>query len=501
MKLIALIGFALALTGGFASAQQGQVHSDCNIQVEEAARSLSCDIRLGMPETVRSASVAVGDQRLEGVEFQPYAQDETKNSAWLFLIDTSNPRRAKTVAKKLDFVKSIAARSGPRQQVGVATFANDLKEIVGLNDRNADYERRLADVKADGAATEFYAAAIQAVALLKRFDADRRVLVIMSDGKVEDKAYSRADLVKAARDADVIIYGMGYAERASETPDLQVLRRLAEDTKGPFALAVGGDDIPLRFSEDFFDYVHNGGTVTADMAEFSGEVSPTISLALSDGTSLSVSPTVFVEPQPVVEEVEEVELTPVAQIYALVDGEDKAASSWAQGNGALAWGILAAIAAAGLALLLFLFGRRRKTENTHEATPTTDTIAVAETSMDTDEPVTEVLTPGTRIVSQPVDSAVTLGWFELVDNQENRFAITKRSIEIGRHSENDFRLNNDSVHRHHANFHFSPDDKPMIVDLDTVNGVVVNGTRISKQELNSGDLIELGEVRFRYLEA
>ncbi|MEM8750010.1 MAG: FHA domain-containing protein [Pseudomonadota bacterium] len=440
----------------------------------------------------------MNDEAIDAATFSAFANDSDKSSAWLFLIDRSNPRRANTVAKNVAFVKSAAARANPRQHIGVATFASELQQVVELGDKNANFERRLEDVKADGNATEFFATALQAIELLKQFDADRRALVIMSDGKVEDVAYSHADVVKAAREANVVIYGMGYAERSTETPDLQVLRRLAEDTNGPFASAVGQDDVPLEFSEDFFDYLQNGGTVTTPLEGLSGELNASVTYQFQDGTQQQYSQSVFVnvaeEPAPVEPEPEpEPELTPVAKIYALFDGEEKAASGWAMANNGLATALLGLLGLAVLGLLIALFRRSRKGNDLAEDA-VTETQSVEQ---DEAEPTTEVISDQTRVVGNVSESA--LGWFEMVDNQDDRFAITKNSIEIGRHTENDFRLNNDSVHRHHAHFHFSPDGKPLITDLDTVNGVVVNGTRVVKQELKHGDLIELGEVRFRYM--
>lgn len=37
-----------------------------------------------------------------------------------------------------------------------------------------------------------------------------------------------------------------------------------------------------------------------------------------------------------------------------------------------------------------------------------------------------------------------------------------------------------------------------MMDLDTVNGVVVNGKKVKSCKLTDGDVIELGEVRMRF---
>ena len=38
----------------------------------------------------------------------------------------------------------------------------------------------------------------------------------------------------------------------------------------------------------------------------------------------------------------------------------------------------------------------------------------------------------------------------------------------------------------------------MIIDLNAANGVIVNGTKVSRLVLNNGDLIKLGEVILRF---
>ncbi|UYO51044.1 FHA domain-containing protein [Rhodopseudomonas palustris] len=69
---------------------------------------------------------------------------------------------------------------------------------------------------------------------------------------------------------------------------------------------------------------------------------------------------------------------------------------------------------------------------------------------------------------------------------------------IGRNRDNDLVLSNSSVHRSHAVLSRDPAGRFTIVDLDTANGVKVNGAPIKSNELNDGDVVELGEVRMRF---
>ena len=73
-------------------------------------------------------------------------------------------------------------------------------------------------------------------------------------------------------------------------------------------------------------------------------------------------------------------------------------------------------------------------------------------------------------------------------------------VRIGRHQENDIRLDDKTVHRYHALLHRSSDGDFHIRDLSgqAGNGVYVNGARIEQAALRTGDLVELGAVRLRF---
>ena len=78
------------------------------------------------------------------------------------------------------------------------------------------------------------------------------------------------------------------------------------------------------------------------------------------------------------------------------------------------------------------------------------------------------------------------------------FSISKAAVRIGRGGDNDLIFKNDSVSRHHAEILCKRDGKFVITDLDSGNGVLVNGRAVAQQELHSGDSIEVGEVCFTF---
>jgi pSer/pThr/pTyr-binding forkhead associated (FHA) protein len=78
------------------------------------------------------------------------------------------------------------------------------------------------------------------------------------------------------------------------------------------------------------------------------------------------------------------------------------------------------------------------------------------------------------------------------------FVLDRPSQVLGRTPENDIVLNHKSISRHHAKI-VHEGSRYVILDLESANGVRVGGAEVERTELQSGDVIELGEVRLRFL--
>jgi chromosome segregation ATPase len=83
-----------------------------------------------------------------------------------------------------------------------------------------------------------------------------------------------------------------------------------------------------------------------------------------------------------------------------------------------------------------------------------------------------------------------------VDGQHNTAHPLARRTRIGRAPGCEMQIESTSVSRHHALVLLQSRDV-VIEDLKSTNGVIVNGRRISRQLLNDGDLVTIGEAQFR----
>ena len=79
------------------------------------------------------------------------------------------------------------------------------------------------------------------------------------------------------------------------------------------------------------------------------------------------------------------------------------------------------------------------------------------------------------------------------------FILDKPAMVIGRTDENDVWLDHRSISRHHAKVVLE-NGRYSIEDLQSSNGVRVNGEEYGKVELRRADVIDLGHVRLRFVE-
>ena len=78
------------------------------------------------------------------------------------------------------------------------------------------------------------------------------------------------------------------------------------------------------------------------------------------------------------------------------------------------------------------------------------------------------------------------------------FPLEKAAMVIGRTDDNDIVLNHRSISRHHAKV-VREGDHFHVVDMQSANGVRVNGEEYGKVELRRGDQIDLGHVRLIFV--
>lgn len=77
--------------------------------------------------------------------------------------------------------------------------------------------------------------------------------------------------------------------------------------------------------------------------------------------------------------------------------------------------------------------------------------------------------------------------------------IRKTLTKMGRHPDNDLIVADSLVSRWHAHLLYE-DSRFMVQDLDSKNGVILNGKKVGEAEISSGDTITLGNTPLLFID-
>ncbi|MDZ7663464.1 FHA domain-containing protein [Thiohalophilus sp.] len=78
------------------------------------------------------------------------------------------------------------------------------------------------------------------------------------------------------------------------------------------------------------------------------------------------------------------------------------------------------------------------------------------------------------------------------------YPLTKERLTVGRKPSNDVQLDDPTVSGTHAAFLML--QHAYIEDLHSTNGVLLNGKKVSKRQLNHGDVVRIGRHEFKYVD-
>ena len=85
-----------------------------------------------------------------------------------------------------------------------------------------------------------------------------------------------------------------------------------------------------------------------------------------------------------------------------------------------------------------------------------------------------------------------------IDGDRSISHTLSRRTRIGRAPGCELHIDSSSVSRHHALI-LAGTREAIIEDLNSTNGVILNGRKVTRQVLNDGDIVTIGEIQFRYV--
>jgi hypothetical protein len=439
LKIAALVFLCVASNISFASVDKKDVRhssSTCSMDKEFV---LTCDYRYSARLDVKDVLLEVDGKNVQvkADDHKVFPAYKEQTSSVLILADVSDPKRRNTVEVKYGrSIGEILKYFKPHQQIGIAEFDSEIRVLAPIGSDIDSLQKVAQSLKATGQATEFYKNILAAIDVLKKSTSDRKGLVIMSDGKDEDRAYKFEDVIKLAKENNITILSLGYLESQQDTPFLQSLKRLAEETHGQyFDILESAGALPSALVGKPLVFVEKGGRLTFQLPKSYEVHKVNLSLGRANGEKIILSSDVAPQDDRTIWQ-KCADFIVLNWIWVVV--------------GTLLTSLILA------AVVYLIIKRIRK--------------------------------------SKPVTYATLVE----LNGVGTKHYIQQTAIRIGRSVESDIRLINDSISSHHAEIHRRREGDFYIVDLASTNGVFVNDKKVHQGELKNNDIIELGEVRLRF---
>jgi hypothetical protein len=510
---------------GAVSAQSARAAAGSVVFTPDAAKKeLSVGFRLVDDVAVTSVTTAaVGKDEAVSTTWEAWEGEKAPACAWMIVVDTSNPARAATVAKGVAFVGEFVAGLPAQDQVAVFSLARDLTEATTFGGSAADVAKGLSGIKPAGDAsltTLIHTNLREGLGKLVERKEPRKALLLLTDGKDETPGGAAAQeiektkLIEAAKKAGVVIHTVGYAEKADDQVFFAGLKEISGQTDGLFsAAALDGKELPAGTREILNGVMHGAGTARIDLSKLAEPSALVVTVKTASGREAVLEvPKEQVEAAlkaPEAEPPAAPEVKPEGPEVAEIgsgdaEGEDAAPpAEEVLGDSAVkkagvppwVWAVVGLVVLILLAALLMVKASRKREAEEEQA---------AEEARRIEE---ERMAQETRLADEAGRAAdltkkaeaAPIAWLEMCDAQQTRHPIRMASLKIGRGQHNDFVLRNDSVSGNHCVLNSNRDGEWSITDLNSGNGVLVNGQTVAQAPLRHGDVIELGELKMRFL--
>jgi FHA domain-containing protein/von Willebrand factor type A domain-containing protein len=447
--------------------------TEVDINCQQRAETLNCKYRSLTSNPSLSIKASSNDIELQITENKQYP-DTGDITAILFLVDTSDPARQNVIEKNKKHIKVLLTKLKPHHKVGLASFDKTLQIKSPVGSSVFLLSKSLGSLKASGKTTELYRNLLKAIEHLNSFEAQRRVIVLLSDGQAEDKAYFHSDIIKLSRKSGIIINSIGYPRSVSLSVALQTLRRLSEETGGSYIETDMTYSLPSSYISHPFNHIDNGGSFSVDLNELFQNSIPITSIKLAFKTktgtkSFNTPVTIRIakkiiqsQPSSLVTQTEN-----VTQLHSVTNDNSNSPIQIVQKQNVaqpinlwLWYGLPAAFIIIIIFILLTLFLLWRKPE------------AKAKNTENDYRPYAYLISD---------------------DGTETRFPISRTIWRIGRSKDNELSLDDTSISRRHAEIHRNNNGTFDIIDMGSMNGVYINNEKVGKAQLQEGDVLEIGD--------
>jgi len=474
---------------------------------------------------VTAATKGTGSSVEVPVMWKSYAGTPDSKCEWLLVIDNSNPSRGQSVAACVAEAKRFLSELPSGDSVMISSIARDLVVLAPFDAKREAKEEALSAIKAGGEGTQatliYQNLRLALIQHLAKRPESRKAVVLFTDGKDETSGGPDAirtqvkELIATSKETGVVIHTLGFAERASEANFFADLKEVSFETEGLHVAAeVSSRRLPDQTWQRVIGVMHGGGTAVVDLAKIEEAVPIEVTFQTASGrkamvvidkepVSVALEPVPQVlpeepakpepeaQPEPESEEPAKAEPEPEQEPQPETEESDPEAEPEDEKQNSLLW-LIAGGVALFIAILAIVISRKKAAAAARRAQALRDAeqARFAQEKIEAEDAQDEQ----TRVSPSPA-----LAILEMCDSDQTRFPIEVTNLKIGRGQHNDFVLRNDSVSGNHCVIQRNRQAEWSITDLESGNGIVLNGKSVEKSILVHGDVIELGELKMRFL--
>jgi tight adherence protein B len=237
------IALTLVLAAIAAVALPGQALAALSLSLSPDVRFPNRSYVVTLPEKVRLAAtdlqVTENGAPVRRLRVAPVGAARAKLGV-VMVIDASGSMAGDPFAAAIDAAQAFATERDPDQPLAAFTFGTGSRLLLPFTDREDQIASALENPGTPAGGTDMYDATLRAVQLVDRSGLRGGYVVVLSDGSDHGSSATADEVISAAGDANVRIYGVGLRSDRFQ-PD--ALGQLAEETGGGYSEAGSADEL------------------------------------------------------------------------------------------------------------------------------------------------------------------------------------------------------------------------------------------------------------------
>lgn len=147
----------------------------------------------------------------------------------VFVVDRSGSVGKASLRRVRKAIRYLSASFSPYDQVGLLTFDSDIQVPAPVGTSRETFRRRVGVIR-EGSDTALYDALQRATEMLNDARADRRALIVFSDGQDTRSALTKSEVERTLQVADRPVYTLGVGKKVDAGP----LLKFASITNGEY---------------------------------------------------------------------------------------------------------------------------------------------------------------------------------------------------------------------------------------------------------------------------